>query len=30
MNRIDDEKSSMKGFTSFLEVLWTCSAIDEE
>jgi hypothetical protein len=29
MNRIDDEKSSMKGFTSFLEVLWTCSAIDE-
>jgi hypothetical protein len=28
-NRIGDEKSSMKGFTSFLEVLWSCSAIDE-
>jgi hypothetical protein len=28
-NRIGDEKSSMKGFTSFLEVLGSCSAIDE-
>jgi hypothetical protein len=28
-NRIGDEKSSMKGFTSFPEVLWSCSAIDE-
>jgi hypothetical protein len=28
-NKIGDEKSSMRGFTSFLEVLWSCSAIDE-
>jgi hypothetical protein len=25
MNKIGDEKSSMRGFTSFLEVLWSCS-----
>jgi hypothetical protein len=28
-NKIGDEKSSMRGFTSFLEVLWSCSVIDE-
>jgi hypothetical protein len=25
VNRVGDEKSSMRGFTSFLEVLWFCS-----